>query len=199
MEALNPFDAFILYLALTPLLVLGLHAVAGRILRLIVPGIQPQLTVVICAAIGYLPLGAVLWRFYPDGLAGRPLEAVLSIIYAFIVYTALAYVYFHLFNMSETARRIKILAILNRYGASDPDRLGSGYGAGEMLEARLERLVATRQIRLSGGRYILNGKGLYLAARAVAVWAWVLGLPFNPGGRGGRVDEDRLKGIEGRL
>lgn len=182
MEAISHFDAFMILLASTPIWLLALHAVAGRILRFIVPGVQPQLTVVICVVIGYLPLGGVLWRLYTGGLADRPLEAGLSVFYAFIVYTALAYSYFHLFNMSETARRIKILALLNRYGASGPDRLGSGYGAGEMLEARLERLRSTGQIREADGRYMLDGKALCLAAGAVAVWAWVLGMPFDVGG-----------------
>ena len=178
-----PFDAFILFLGLTPLWMLALHAVGGRVLRLIVPEIQPQMTVLICAAIGYLPVGAVSWRLYLGGLSDRPLELALGAVYAFIVYNALAYAYFHLFNMSETARRIKILALLYRRGAFDPHGLGSGYGAEEMLEARIERLVATGQIRLSGGRYIQGGKCLYLAAMVVAAWAWVLGLPFNPAGR----------------
>lgn len=188
MKGISPFDAFIILLGLTPLWMLGLHAAAGRIIRLIVPEIQPQLTVIICAAIGLVPMAAGLWYLYLRGQAGLTIDLLFGISYAFIVYSALACVYFHLFNMSETARRIKILALLYRDGAFDQGKLGGGYGAGEMLEARIERLVATGQIRISGGRYIQAGKGLYLAARVVAAWAWVLGMPFNAGGR---ADEDR--------
>lgn len=184
MKAISPFDAFIILLALTPLWMLGLHAAVGRILRLIIPATGPQVTVVICAAIGLLPMAAGLWYFYLCEVAGLTLELLSRAVYAFIVYTALAYVYFHLFNMSETARRIKILSLLYRDGATVKGRFGSGYGAGEMLEARLGRLMSTGQIREIDGRYITDGGGLYLAARVVAIWAWVLGMPFNAGGRG---------------
>lgn len=184
MRFINPFDAFIILLALTPLGMLALHAAAGRVLRLIAPDIQPQLTVIICAAIGLFPMAAGLWHFYLGGLAGMTVDLLFGAVFATIVYGALAYVYFHLFNMSETARRIKILSLLYRDGALDKGGLGSGYGAKEMLEARLERLISTGQIREFGGRYIQDGKVLYLAARVVSIWAWVLGMPFEAGGRG---------------
>lgn len=175
-------------LALTPLGMLALHAAVGRMLKLIVPGIQPQLTVVICAGVGIFPMATGLWYFYLSELSGMTLELLFGAVYAVIIYSALAYVYFHLFNMSETARRIKILSLLYRDGATEKGRFGSGYGAGAMLEARLERLRSTGQIREADGRYVLDGKTLYLAARAVAIWAWVLGMPFNAGysGRSGR-------------
>lgn len=182
MEAISPFDAFMILLALTPLGMLALHAALGRILRIVAPAIGPQMTVVLCAVIGLFPMATGLWYFYLSELTGLTYELLFGAVYGVIIYTALAYVYFHLFNMSETARRIKILALLSRYGASDPDRLGGGYGAGEMLEARLERLRSTGQIREADGRYMLYGKALYLAARAIAIWAWVLGMPFDAGG-----------------
>lgn len=184
MNAITPFDSFIILLALTPLGMLALHAAVGRILRLVAPVIGPQLTVVICAAIGFFPMAIGLWYFYLSELTGLTLELLFGALYGVIIYAALAYVYFHLFNMSETARRIKILSLLYRDGATEKGRFGSGYGVGVMLEARLERLISTGQIREFGGRYIPAGKVIYLAARVVAIWAWVLGMPFDAGGRG---------------
>lgn len=184
MKAISPFDSFIMLLALTPMGMLALHAALGRILRLAAPAIGPQLTVVICAAIGIFPMATGIWYFYLSELTGLTYELLFGALYGVIIYTALAYVYFHLFNMSETARRIKILSLLYRDGATEKGRFGSGYGVGVMLEARLERLISTGQIREAGGRYIQDGKMLYLAARVVAVWAWVLGMPFDAGGAG---------------
>lgn len=188
MEAITSFDSFIILLALTPVWMLALHAALGRILRIVAPAIGPQMTVVICAVIGIFPMATGLWYFYLSELAGRTHELLFGAVYGVIIYTALVYVYFHLFNMSETARRIKILSLLYRDGSTEMGRVGSGYGAGEMLDARLERLISTGQIREAGGRYIPAGKVLYLAARAVAIWAWVLGMPFDAGytGRSGR-------------
>lgn len=184
MKEISQFGSFIILLALTPLVMLALHAAVGRILKIVAPATGPQMTVVFCAVIGLFPMAAGLWYVYLSELTGLPLELLFGALYGVIIYTALAYVYFHLFNMSETARRIKILSLLYRDGAVEKGRFGSGYGAGEMLEARLERLIATGQIREAGGRYIPAGKVLYLAARAVAIWAWVLGMPFDAGDRG---------------
>lgn len=179
MKAIDPFDSFIILLALTPFWMLALHAVAGRLVRLILPAVHPQMTVIICAGVGLFPMAIGLWQIYLGGLSGSAPDLVFGMIYAFIVYGALAYAYFHLFNMSETARRIKILSILHREGAMDKGRFAVGYGAQDMLSARLERLRSAGQIRETGGRYVLEGKALYLAARAVALWAWVLGMPFD--------------------
>jgi hypothetical protein len=64
----------------------------------------------------------------------------------------LSHVYFHVFNMSETARRIRILTELKQ-DRKLGDEGESGYSATNMFRVRLERLVSLHQIRKEGDRY----------------------------------------------
>jgi uncharacterized membrane protein len=64
---------------------------------------------------------------------------VLSI-YALIVYNCVLYAYFHLFNMSETARRIRILLHLREAGSLTKQQLLDIYSPQHQVESRLKRL-----------------------------------------------------------
>jgi hypothetical protein len=161
----------LLILVVAPLQIFIIHMAASRCLR----QIPPQLMVVGCALIGQIPIGLILWFFvflrYPMSL----IEVVITSFYAFIVYNALAYTYFHLFNMSETARRIKILYEINRAGSLSKEAIPRNYGISEMLSVRLKRLIAMKQLRCKGNRYVLAGRILYFAAWIVLFWSRLLG------------------------
>lgn len=161
----------LLILASTPLQVIIIHILASRLLR----QIPPQLTTVGCAVFGQVPIGLILWFLvflrYPMSL----IEVVITSFYAFIVYNALAYTYFHLFNMSETARRIKILYEIDRAGSLSNEAIPCNYGVSEMLSVRLKRLVDIGQLDLKGGTYTQKGRLLYFAAWIVLTWRRILG------------------------
>ncbi len=145
--------------------------VASRCLR----QIPPQLMAIGCTIIGQIPIGLILWFFV---FLRHPLpiiEVIITGFYAFIVYNALAYTYFHLFNMSETARRIKILYEIDSAGSLSKEAIPRSYGISEMLSVRLKRLVNMKQLGCKGNCYILAGRLLYFAALIVLAWSRLLG------------------------
>jgi hypothetical protein len=85
-------------------------------------------------------------------------------------YACAAYVLFHFNNMGETARRVRLAREL----AAAPDGLAESelvarYGAREMLDRRLARLVAAGQIRLAGDRLTIANPSVLWMARAVGL------------------------------
>ena len=104
----------------------------------------------------------------------RPLELACPIIYCLIVYNALAYVYFHLFNMSETARRIRILCEIDSVGSLTGEEIAAKYSTYDMLSVRIERLIAMRQLTRRGNRYLLKNPLFYYAALLITTWRHLL-------------------------
>lgn len=158
---------------LSPLAVFAFHIVSIRVFGL-ERKLAGQSIVGLSALAGYLPVALAL---VSTGVLKE--EGWWAAIYVFISYSALAYSYFHIYNMSETARRIRILRELYPDRVMSALELESGYNAIGMLENRLERLVSTGQADERGDRYVLKGRLIRYAAKAVAWWAGVLGLPFK--------------------
>ncbi|HBR16948.1 MAG: hypothetical protein A3G39_11035 [Deltaproteobacteria bacterium RIFCSPLOWO2_12_FULL_43_16] len=162
-------------LATTPVLIFILHVAAARIfIRL--PG---QAVVIICSLVGFVPMAAAAWAVYFHHTTATRQELIWAGMYGFIVYAALAYSYFHVFNMSETARRIRILYEIYTAKQLKASEIASLYNAHDMLHSRLERLLSMKQVKLSDDKYLLDRRSLYYAARIIAWWGNILGLPFS--------------------
>jgi len=171
-----PLLNFLILLAATPILLAVMLAVVTRIFTISRRGLSSQVVVIICAMLGNVPMGAAAWFFY-FGRVSSAEEFVTGIIYFLLTYNALAYSFFHIFNMSDTARRIKILNEINAAGGKlKISGLSASYSSGEMLTNRIKRLLDSRQIVRQGDRYVLNSPLLYYAAKAVNLWGRVLGL-----------------------
>jgi hypothetical protein len=125
------------------------------------------------------------------GGMGDPSGEVAALLYSFMVYVVLAYSYFHIFNMSETARRIRILYDVHRAGSLDVEAACWSYDKQSLLRVRIERLVSLRQIEREGACYKLRGRVLLYAARVVAFWAVVVDMPLE--------SEPHFKGGQGSL
>ncbi|OGP15651.1 MAG: hypothetical protein A2052_07245 [Deltaproteobacteria bacterium GWA2_54_12] len=166
------FASFLLILAATPLWIMVLQAFLTRVGFRRASG---QATAMLASAIAALPTGAALWAVHLSVLDGPELRA--SALYALLAYALLAYSYFHLFNMGETARRVRILVELRERGNISVEELKSFYDAGAILDRRLERLVALGQVRLEGGRIVLKSRRLYWAAVVINWWGRILSLP----------------------
>ncbi len=166
------FMLFLAILCLSPLWIMSAHALAVRLGKEKHRGQMLALAASLAASV---PAGAAIWLVYLRSLSGPPLWGAL--VYAAAAYVLLAYSYFHLFNMSETARRVRLLVELDERGRVPLDELASFYGTGEVLGRRVDRLVSLRQAAVEGGRMVLVSRTLYVAARAVDWWARVLGLP----------------------
>jgi hypothetical protein len=161
---------FLSVLATTPLWIFLTHAALSRLCS----RTPVQFVAVAAGLAGAGPtaiLVCTLASLCPRSLFERPIEWI----YAVIVYGGVAYSYFHLFNMSETARRIRILSELYSAGSLSAGQLTRLYDDTAVLEARLERLLATRQLARRGDRFVTAGRGLYAAARLTRAWRLVLG------------------------
>lgn len=158
-------------LVTSPLWILLSHIVLARA----VPRLAPQIAAITAVLVGAVPTA------YLVGTLALPAPAVLvrtpvAATYVAVVYACLAYAYFHLFNMSETARRIRILRELHAAGALTAAEISRLYSGAAVLDVRFDRLVATGQLKARGGRFVRAGRGLYLAACLVRGWRLVLGL-----------------------
>jgi hypothetical protein len=164
--------AMLLAVLLTsPAWILLSHVVLARLF----PGRVPQVV-----AIGAGLMGALPTVFLVATLAGLPPSALLRLpvvaAYVVLVYGCVAYAYFHLFNMSETARRIRILRELHAAGSLTAAEISALYTGTAVLDARFDRLVAPGPLETRGGRFVRAGRLLYLAAGLVRAWRLVLGL-----------------------
>ena len=119
------------------------------------------------ALIGLLPLAGLFLVWLLVFSVRNAAVIFWSGFYLFAVYLLMAYVYFHVFNMSETARRIRILAQGHRSGKVVKDEMVQNYTPGQMIDLRVERLEALGEISLRDGRYLPSRMRLLPAARLV--------------------------------
>jgi len=144
-----------------------IHIFLVRLCGLFKKPFSRQKGVIASFVLGFIPLGIVflLWIINLNIDAWSPI--LWSGIYLFLVYILFSYVYFHVFNMSETARRIRILTEIYRTGALKKGELAAKYTRQDMISNRLKRLVALEGLRLSKNRYILGNRLFFLLAKAI--------------------------------
>jgi hypothetical protein len=145
------------------------HVVIARLCR----RAPPQLAAAGGALAGSVPT-MLLVRLLVARTLG-PVPSAIDVTYGALVYACLAYSYFHVFNMSETARRIRILSELYLAGPLSGREISRLYSGEGLLEARLDRLVGTRLLALRGGRYVRVARPFYAAAWLIRGWRTVLG------------------------
>lgn len=127
------------------------------------------LALIVAFAVG---LAALTGLAVPLGQASPlpGLETASCLALAALSYGALGYGYFTMVNLTATSLRIRALRhILNAPGQSvTPESLRATYGAEDLLDVRLERLVQWGQITRREGRVFVTGQpGFLLLARAV--------------------------------
>lgn len=108
-------------------------------------------------------------------------ETVSMLAFGGIVYNGIAYAYFHVFNMSETARRIRILLHVLTHDDVNAEHLREKYSPRDMVSARLDRLEQMGQIvRGPDGAFHIAGRLLLTAARVIRAWRQMLRLERHP-------------------
>lgn len=168
--ASSPLAALLAVLASSPLWILMTHSVVSRLLRTS----SPQLVAATACLLGLVPTALFAEMLGVPGFASLATRSI-EVVYFMIVYTCIAYSYFHLFNLSETGRRVRILRELRAAGSLTAQEISSRYSTALVIEVRLDRLVAAGQLELRGGRYVNPGWLLRTAAYAVGAWRLVLG------------------------
>lgn len=173
-DNLDPKIHYLLLLLCSPLIAFALHFIIARVISPLKSERSPLLAAAFAVLIGYVVVVGLSW---PVFLKHEPNESekFWAALYGLLVYSGFAFSYFQLFGMSETARRIHILYDLNAHGPTPRGELRSRYQLSDMLSVRFGRLVEWKQLRVSGGRYILNSRFLYGVAKIMECWARVLG------------------------
>jgi uncharacterized membrane protein len=163
--------ALLAVLLASPLWILLSHMVLVRVFS----RMAPQIVAIGAGLVGALPTGLLVGTLAlpaPSALLRVPV----AVTYVVVVYACIAYSYFHLFNMSETARRIRILRELHAAGSLTAEEISRLYSGASVLEARFDRLLATGQLEARADRFVRAGRVLYMAACLVRLWRLVLGL-----------------------
>ena len=162
-------------------MLVALHAVVSRLAQRRGNAPSAQLVCMVSIALCNIPVAAITVLLALTGVDG-PIEFVIAFFYSLIVFNLLGYSYFHVFNMSETARRIRLLTELAASGPVKREELSSIYSEQSMFDVRVVRLKSLGQIKEINGRYVLGQRLLYFAAQIVNLWARVLGMPIYKSG-----------------
>lgn len=153
---------YLVLLAFSWVITIILHAVLSRgSLRRGKP-VSQQVLAIAAFFLGYPVTGVLGWFIYLRGLSGA--ELLTAVLYGVLVYSGFAYSYFHFFNMSETARRIRILCELQAAGPMSEAAFVQKYEPHSQIPIRLERLAAMGQVDRSGERYVLKSRFLWAVA-----------------------------------
>ena len=163
----------ILLLICSQIFLLLLHIAVLRITIKKKVNFSSLLVAVKCAIFGNIPLLLMTWLLTVK-MHMNVYETINVILYVLLTYNALAYSYCHIFNMGDTARRIRILYELTLAGRLKYNDLEDKYGVKNMLEVRLERLIAMNQVSKHQGHYILKSLVFYWIGVMVLKWGFFL-------------------------
>lgn len=162
-------EKLILCAVLFPLAMFALHILSYQVFFRWRRPKSAQLFLLLLILTLNIPLVLTVVSLHPDSTLG---QSVAMISFAFIVYNGISYAYFHLFNMTETARRLRMLVSLKN--GMSLESLESSYSAQQQIQNRLTRLVEMNQISFNE-RYRLKRKFLAGIAQLLNGWRSLLG------------------------
>lgn len=169
---MSPLSGVLLAVLAHPVILYAAHLVVVRLFR---NGSRQRVLTWLIVVMQSMILG-LIWAAMLRGRSSG-VEALAALTYAAIATLGMSIIYFFVFSMSETGRRIRILHEILENGALSEAEILSLYSGDDVLDLRLQRLVEMGQLSLAGRRYRLSGKPLlYLGARVTAWWGEILGL-----------------------
>lgn len=156
----------LLVLGSLPFLLVVLHGVLARLLKLVGIDSGPQLMAILILLL--LNAATVALLVAPGTLAGaRWYEAS----YVILTANAMWFVYFQVFvNLSLTSLHARLLLVAFWKGAVEPRSLAREYDSQAMLSARLHRLQGLRQITVAGD--VVSLKWPYLLWLSYPLYWW---------------------------
>ena len=123
----------------------------------------------VCVGFVFGLAGCVVSCVYLALLAEKLLDVAGFSLISVLTYLVISYCYFHFINLGETARRIRLLREISTFETSPTvAQLVKRYGASEIYQRRLERLVGSRQIKLANGRYVIGQSSMSLISRVMS-------------------------------
>lgn len=169
----------LIVLLVSPVLIVVVHGAMARYFVIVGRDVPNQVVCGACILLGYLPVGLLGWYFAVAPVYKAAGAWFVPAVYGVVVYTLLGYIYFHFFNMTETARRIRIMTELHRTGPMKVAQIVRAYDDGDITDVRIERLLSMGQIEESRGRYLLKGRFLYIVALVLHYWGSAIGYPLR--------------------
>lgn len=145
------------------------HLALTRLFRGFLAPVRRQTGVGVASLAGLVFLALAL-TFLASFKSGPSSWYAAEIIYLLSVYLAAAYVYFHFFNMSETARRIRILVSAGDDGNLPPPESVEHDQIELMIHNRLDRLVALKELTSHNSLYRIGRGWLLIPAQAAAMF-----------------------------
>ncbi len=144
----------------------GVHVLGSRFAR----GFN-RLAMAALSFILAMPLSFAFFYLSQEGAPGGA-----GVVYFLLVYWSLGYVYLNIFNMGETARRVRLLLEIAERGTASDSELAGSYGIDEIIDNRLGRLCEMGEAELVDGRYRLKGKILWRLAPLLGGLRGLLGM-----------------------
>jgi hypothetical protein len=98
------------------------------------------------------------------------LDFIAILVTDIIIYFSLGYCYFNFINLGETARRIRILREL--YDSKDGlvmEEILERYNSKEIINNRVDRLIANGQVLYREGRYYIGKSAILLIAKIMVM------------------------------
>jgi len=161
----------LLLLLFSPLVLMAIHALAVRWNARTRSETSQQKLLVKVIALVNLPILAAAYL-----VVGRNGFSPATLLYAALCFNAFGYCYFHFFNMSETARRVKIVISIRKGKVLSFDEFDTTYAPEEALRVRLERLEQLSQIRRGDdGKYRMKSSLFFRVSYLVILFRYLLG------------------------
>jgi len=171
---MNPLAAYLVLILLSPLIIFAVQIVTVRVINSLRLTVQPLATGVLAVAISFIVLAPVAWALFL-GTVPDYSSRWIAVLYGILTYAGLAFCYFQVFAMTETARRLHILHELYTKKDMTFAQLEADYGASKMLATRIHRMVEIGQLNCNGSRYTLRSGLLLWVGQIMSFWAKVLG------------------------
>lgn len=166
----------LMFLTAAPLWIFTIHVVVGFVLAKFNRNQYPQVIVLGIVGLGNIPALCVAWRIFLSQYSFFSSEFVGGCLYTLLVYNAFGFVYFQLFNISETSLHMHVMLDILLTPALRRDELMRKYNVDSMIKVRLERLVAMGQLSVRDGRFYLRKKLFLHGAKILTFWQTILGI-----------------------
>lgn len=163
----EPTNCILLTAVISLLIPFAVHLLLVRVFGLFRKTELRQKGVFFSVLAGILPLAALCIVWVVSAAPSDTVGLIVSLLYFFLIYLLAGYVYFHFFNMSETARRVRLLIESSKTGSLNKTDLKNLYPHQDIVSVRIERLSALGELRRSGDRYVLGNRVLLLPAKLI--------------------------------
>jgi hypothetical protein len=158
------------------------HAVLSRVIRYWGRrSFPPQFVALGAAAIVLIAVTWVSWSTALRYVCESRLDVFCGITYVLLTYGGFSWCYFNVLNASETSLHVHIMTSLLIEGGVSAKELSRKYSAKDMIESRIERMIALGQLMERDGCFVLRSRTLVVVGRVINGWRKILRLRLSPG------------------